>query len=677
MSDIVKTKTENPDVRAYIYKKMPHEMNKNPLFVKVFGKDFARKRLKSMLLVAYTNEPTGLMRAAGYQDKTDKSITLCKSGKDGQLLTPTDIENNPELKQTTLHECIHAVLTRTKEECEELNIEYGTGLLQRMLVPGTSIVYEIGRGLNEGYTEWMTEKMGHKLHSYAALTNFVRLLEAARGTENIMALGTGHFCEALDMEKDEVNTILSVADSVYKTEDKSAMYADIANSLDYNDEFLSEEGREERKSKYSEYRPQIEDLRADIAFIAWAKVNHKDLSNNSLQEYINNVKIPEINESRDILVARFESIVIEKYFIKDLNEVFDAEHVNEDNLKKIGKIVSFLGSNDISSKSRDLCNGMTSVNVIKKYKELKKRFIRQVAKEDAEKYNNGNLPLRECVRRIKPYIKESSNDRVDYIETLVENVDYKHRKPLRDMLYAGIEADEDDKIFETATEAEIYSLISDEIYGECLVTSELYKPGFLFDKYKSEQVVDKNSDEHFRFDYTADPGEDLQKVVNQFEELRANVFKEHPNASIHIAQRTIVIDIDGNPTFYYVLDDNIVKMNIKQVEKSNCTPGEKEPKPEQSLVPVDIKSSRAANFINKIKRKWHMMRSKKEAQVPVNYVGDIPGKISLEVRQRGNFSFDGIQNIGEDLAKRINEENTQGIRNAQTRQQDSSSDMDR
>ena len=174
MSDVRNTRIENPNIRAYLYKRIPQEFNNNPLFVNVFGKDFARKRLKSNVLAVYTNEQIGRLRANGYQQISDKSIVLCKSGPDGALLTPADIENDPLLKELSLHECIHAILTRTKEECAKLNIVGGTGLLKTFKSIEDGKYYEIGRGLNEGYTEWICEKLGHQTYSYDTLTNFVR-----------------------------------------------------------------------------------------------------------------------------------------------------------------------------------------------------------------------------------------------------------------------------------------------------------------------------------------------------------------------------------------------------------------------------------------------------------------------------------------------------------------------
>ena len=629
MSDIRNTRIENPNVRAYLYKRIPQEFNNNPLFVNVFGKDFVRKRLKSNVLAVYTNEQIGRLRANGYQQISDKSIVLCKSGPERALLTPEDIENDPQLKELSLHECIHAILTRTKEECAKLNIVSGTGLLKTFKSIEDGKYYEIGRGLNEGYTEWLCEKLGHKTYAYGTLTNFVRLLETARGTESIMALGTGNLIEALDMPIEDVNTLLSIADSIYNTEDKINLYNDMAYAMNSDNEYLSDEEINRKKQLRYEYGSEIESLRGDVAFLSWAKDNHKDISDDSLIEYIDNVTIPNLHESRDLLSVRFESLVIERYFLQDLNTVFEEEIISEENLNKVEKIVNLLESNNISSKSQDLCDGMTAVITARKFKDLKVRFIKQMAKEEAEKYNNDDLSLRAFVSKAKNCIGNSNEYREILMDTLINSVDIRHKDALRDTISAALDAHDDSTLFKNISEAEIYSINGIDKYGEEVISSAVYTPGHLFDKYESEQTLDRHSEEKFRFDYTANSGEDLQKVVRQFEKLRAQIFMEHPNATIHVAQRTIVVDTGKTPIFYSVVDDEIIPMEITKREKMHCAPDKEEKKQDKALVPVNIKANTFSNLITKVKRKWHKFRTRKDRQMPANYLGETPGKISF------------------------------------------------
>ena len=46
---------KNVKVRDYLYESIPEILNRNPFFVKVYGKKFAEKKIKSKLVTVYTN----------------------------------------------------------------------------------------------------------------------------------------------------------------------------------------------------------------------------------------------------------------------------------------------------------------------------------------------------------------------------------------------------------------------------------------------------------------------------------------------------------------------------------------------------------------------------------------------------------------------------------------------
>lgn len=629
MSEI-KEKTINPNVRAYMFKMAPKQLNSNPLFVKIYGSNFAHKRLKKHVLSVYTNEVDGRKLVSGYQDGRDKSIVLCMAGKDGGLLTPTEIENDPNAKETFLHECVHAMFRKSKEECATLNIDNGTGILITYREPGTGCQHELGRGLNEGYTEWMCEMAGLHATSYKTLTNFVRLLEAARGTEQVMSMGTGNLCQILDMEQKDVNSLLAISDYVYVTEDKLLLYKTMLIALGRANPNITDKEKSERAELYSALESEIEKLRNDVAFIYWAKEHNMDYSDASIMEYLNNESIPSLIESRDISAARFEDIVLNRYFVKDLNHIFEERPINPSNIDQIEKLISLLSNKDFQGLTKDICKNMTSVVIIEKFKELKKNFIIQIAKEDAKKYNECSVPLRDMIRWAKKYIGDNYIYQKEYFDAFYENVNDSHADATNQIMEAAWNLDEDSTFFEKIEDANIYSLKSANELGECLITSVVYSKNMIIEKYRSNQVVDKNSSGDFKFDYTMGDGEDIHKVVKQFEELKAKVLEEHPYASIHVAQRSIAIDIgDENPTFYYILDDNIVPMHIEGKEHIRFSAGDKKQENAKSMVPVNIKAGKIANFVNSIRRKIHYIKTRKEDRLNIVCSGETLGKINL------------------------------------------------
>lgn len=223
-----------------------------------------------------------------------------------------------------------------------------------------------------------------------------------------------------------------------------------------------------------------------------------------------------------------------------------------------------------------------------------------------------------------------------FIETLCSHIKNSHSKGVKEALEASWILQNDEKFFEDIVDTNIYSLSSKNKYGEIIISSAVYGKGILLDRYNSDQIIDRDSRDRFVFDYTMERDEDIQKVVKQFEELRDTIFNEHPDAKIHIAQRIIAVDYGENPSFYCVVDDEIIPMKITGKEKIQVTPGEKEEE-EKELISVDIKSNPISNIIAKLKVKWHSIKSRKDVRIPVNYQDDIPGQISLQVEHSDNI----------------------------------------
>lgn len=637
MSDIVNVKTENLDVRAYVYKMIPKQLNSNPVFVKLFGSNFAHKRLKKNVLSVYTNDISNAKFASGYNSTNDKSIVLCITGKDYKLLTPTDIENNPEIKETLLHECIHAIFFKGKEECQDPYLVSRMGVFDIYYIPETNTISEIGRGLNEGYTEWMCEKAGMQPTAYKTLTNFIRLLEAARGTEQIMAMGNGNLSTVLNISQEDAVRLLGIGDSVYKAEMDICSYELLINSLENNSQADSKV--EQTKEAFQVFSPEIEDSKSDVAFLNWVKKQGRDDSNQSLIDYIKFIKIPSLEESMDISAALFESIVLEKYFIADLNQIFEEKPINPQNIDQIEKLISLLRDKKLSGEAKDMCKDMTSIVVGEKFKKLKSRFIEQIAKEDAKSYNESALPLRNVIRRAKKYIGDSYQLKQEYCSTFESNVGLSYSKLIKDLIEAAWYIDEDNIFFEEVEKANIYSIKSKNELGEYFVTSVAYGSNMIIDSSRIEQVVDKNSEGDIHFDYTVARGEDISKVVKQFEALKSDVLTKYPNATIHIAQRAIAIDIgEIDPVFYYILDDDILPMEIKKKERGKICAGDKEQKTDQSMVTIDIKAGRIEKIINGIKRKLFEIKSKKEEIHTVVYSSEIVGKINLYHNSRTSYN---------------------------------------
>lgn len=240
---------ENPEVKRYIVNFTVSKLNNCELFVKVYGRNFAKSRLDINLDKVYTNE--GNDYANGYYRYEESSITICKSGKNGSILTPEDIKQSPKTQATSAHELIHAILRRTKLECQLYGIEAGTGIHE-----GYKNGTELGRGFNEGLTNWMVKKAGINITGYRRLTNFIGILELATDEESIMRLGKGNISKnmpsLLGVPKETCISWLSKGDHIYTLEERNNFFIRIRNILkDYmNIDSLPEEERKKVAQKY-------------------------------------------------------------------------------------------------------------------------------------------------------------------------------------------------------------------------------------------------------------------------------------------------------------------------------------------------------------------------------------------------------------------------------------------
>lgn len=209
---------ENQEIRQYLMNFVERTLNGCEAFSKVYGKDFVRKRLEKNLEKVYTDISSSNSNTALY-DMDNSCITIFSVNNSVKSLTVADIENNKKLKHLILHESIHAIFRRTKEECQEFGIEDGTGILEFY-----SNGQELGRGFNEGLTEWICQKAGYGEQSYDSEKNIIKILELAIGEEAVMELAKGdirgNVAKILQMKKVECLQLMAFVDNIYQNERK-------------------------------------------------------------------------------------------------------------------------------------------------------------------------------------------------------------------------------------------------------------------------------------------------------------------------------------------------------------------------------------------------------------------------------------------------------------------------
>lgn len=227
---------ENEELKQYLISFAENALNDFEPFINVFGKDFVRKRLSANLDNIFINISIKDENTRPYycmdKDSIYNNCIIINTVADHPL-TISDIENNPKLQHQLLHELIHAIFRKTEEECQNLDIEDCTGILEFY-----SNGSELGRGLNEGLTEWICYKAGYRgIEAYPSEINIIRMLELAIGEENIIKLANGdikgNVSNLLQMDIWECKYTLSLIDRIYENE--KAIYETYGSIITSND----------------------------------------------------------------------------------------------------------------------------------------------------------------------------------------------------------------------------------------------------------------------------------------------------------------------------------------------------------------------------------------------------------------------------------------------------------
>ena len=546
------SRIENPVVLEYIYRFVPKKLNDIPIFVKVFGEDFARRRLRSGVLTVYTNEPVGIRNYAGYYEGNKKSITICRCyGSDDEILTPEQITGNKDLEELILHESIHGIFEKPSRECRRYGIESGIGPLERYYNDT-----EAGRGLNEGLTEWLCEMAGYEVTSYLELTNFVKLIELAIGTEDTLKLFKGNIREnvadLLEMSIDEAYTFLGYSDTIYIADENIEVYK---------------------------------------------KTKKEDL-------------IPAQKKAKAMAIIKAESMILDKYFSKELDKVHSNNgNVSVEDFRKYKKIISFLNTSySIPEEVKKRSKKPTSLRVKQEYKGVTKNFIKKFALEEANKYKNGKLSLTQFIKDGREFFGNSYSQLEEFFSEFSKNIDPELQDEMSKILFGiGIKGIEK-RFFKKVEKSTLYKLKPKNKSYRVVSAILLNK-----DNPANNVTFANEYDDKFEFNFKADPEvEDEYEIARKsFFRFKQRVLASKPDSNIYLTNRNIIVR-DGDKTlFFYIYKGKIISMEVSKQHKLQFTSEEPRHMKEDSKTSLKpIKVNFISNFITEIKRKWNNFRNR-------------------------------------------------------------------
>lgn len=326
-------KSESPEMQRYLKKYAVKSLNSCKAFVKVYGRDFAAKRLEQNLKTVYV-EGYNIFYGALYQPQ-EQSIILCSDDPNKETLTVDDVKKDRNLRQKAVHEAVHAIFEKTEKECESLGISYGCGIVE------CHDNNELGRGLNEGITEWICEKAGVGQRCYNHVYKIVKLLELAIGEENVMRLANGNIngnvTKILGMSIEECKKILFIIDRIYRDSNKSYAMSRIVEALKkIETETIGEEEKEKLKQELGEYYQFYED---GVGKYVQDK-ERQNLVKSQIHEFSILKEDEEISLNHNLVYA--EQIIFEKYFEKEIESAQNVKHISIRTMRRLSELQNLI-----------------------------------------------------------------------------------------------------------------------------------------------------------------------------------------------------------------------------------------------------------------------------------------------------------------------------------------------
>lgn len=521
-------KVENEEVKEYITQFAIDKLEACDLFIEVFGKGFAKKRLDINLDKVYTNEVSE--DRGGYYDLGDSSVTICDRKPRERKLSVRDIKNNILLQEVSLHELVHAILRRTRGECKKFKIVRGTGMNEDY--PNGS---ELGRGLNEGLTNWICKMAGVNTSSYKKLTSFIEILAGEIGEKNVMKLGKGNIKKRapklLRMKQEETMQAIALADSIYNLEGRNRDLEIYIRKI----EARLERGKRSLK-EWEEYKE-------------YDKEDDEQIKRECEEE------IEENNGFINTNTAFFLGKMYDNYLLADVELELASGHISLELMKRMDNFKELAQKCEIYGEFMQFME--------EKYNEVSRKFREQIELQARTYFQNGELTcqkINELEGLASREIKYIEPEILEYIAGIINPNEKKAVAGLLCNLAVEGRLDE-------ARDFRIISLKGDKesidayiLQGETIATRQtgFYEEG------------ERSGIEDISLEFKLELQENYEQMIEAFTNFTDNVLAQNKRTKFEIFERLIVTrDEDGE--HYFILENNQV-IPATQITKEPVRP---------------------------------------------------------------------------------------------------------
>lgn len=469
-----------------------------------------------------------------------------------------------DLEKTKLHEAIHCILAEESKE------SIRTGILIAL----ESL--EIGRGLNEGLTEWIVEKCGLISSAYETEKSIVDQLELCVGENKVMKLANGdikkQIPKMLKMSQYELKVFLRQVDILYELGDTSRkqeriisrLYKkNIKNNKDesniddglsqdyfYNSEitgpmykkFLSQNQLENNESSQLQYfRNRVKESYLDIN-------NLKDqIGNKIFMKYLEK-EFHSLENTKKLTIKQSKKYIqkYDKYFaiaysarLREFDD--DIAHSELKYLRKKLKNTDTLNCAELE----------TRIYALTKYINVRRNLCEPILKETINKIKKEKISKKELADDLR--LIQSK----ELIKKVAEQILPQNSPNIEKMC----ELLKQKRFVENLSDANFITLDTNGNKRQLCVSNE----------NKEITIDDANKNKRKLIGFTIEMGCSFEKMINNASSLLDNVKATNPNAKIAILNDTIMVKTNGIQEFYTFEHETIKKADIVHKEKANIT----------------------------------------------------------------------------------------------------------
>ena len=409
---ILKKGVYNPEVQEFIYEFVQEQLDQYETFKKVYGEEFVSKKLRENIRTVYTDEQRPGF--AGYYTPTERKIVICNNENH---LTPSGILNDSHIAKTTTHESIHAILNHYGEKNNGI---YGNTGMQYSQGNGILGRVEIGRGANEGLTEWLCSKLGYDLSNsgYKTEMNYINQLEQAVGEENILRLGKGNpkeIAKILQLSPRELPEFLGKIDQINADLYRSGKIENIVNALKILNQRGSNSSAEQISwaENYLEKSDTYRGIENDPDYIQFLQERGLASTETVKQNYFEQ-KLAEIQSNRKQNIADLDNEIFDRYFKREYEQIKGKETIPDKLFEKYSKLSQSINTTD-AKYNGEYMGDVTAFN--RNFFSLRQRQFNQFLDEQAEKMNKGTFSMEdinEGKRKIQELYPDIGYDEVAY-----------------------------------------------------------------------------------------------------------------------------------------------------------------------------------------------------------------------------------------------------------------------